>query len=107
MHRKERLFHKKAVGIGEKEPLNSEKTGIKWRQLTDRELRRIAIEQMERMLGRMLLVNIDEYNAKTNREQVINKSQGIWQDLNIFNKNIWEFQKKCVHLQRFKQQKRF
>lgn len=26
-------------------------------------------EQMERMLGRMLLVNIDEYNAKTDREQ--------------------------------------
>jgi len=26
-------------------------------------------EQVERMLGRMLLVNIDEYNAKTDREQ--------------------------------------
>ena len=26
-------------------------------------------EQVERMLGRMLLVNIDEYNAKTSREQ--------------------------------------
>ena len=26
-------------------------------------------EQVERMLGRMALVNIDEYNAKTNREQ--------------------------------------
>lgn len=49
VHRKERLFYRKAVGIGEKEPLNSEKPGIKWRQLTDRELRRIAIEQMEQV----------------------------------------------------------
>ena len=28
-----------------------------------------SAEQVERMLGRMLLVNIDEYNAKTEREQ--------------------------------------
>ena len=28
-----------------------------------------SAEQVERMLGRMLLVNIDEYNAKTQREQ--------------------------------------
>ena len=28
-----------------------------------------SAEQVERMLGRMLLVNIDEYNAKTDREQ--------------------------------------
>ena len=28
-----------------------------------------SAEQVERMLGRMLLVNIDEYNAKTGREQ--------------------------------------
>ena len=28
-----------------------------------------STEQVERMLGRMLLVNIDEYNAKTDREQ--------------------------------------
>jgi len=28
-----------------------------------------SAEQVERMLGRMLLVNIDEYNAKTPREQ--------------------------------------
>ena len=55
-HRKERIIHRKAVAIGEKEPLfsqkeplNSEETVFNWRQLTDRELRRIAIEQMEQV----------------------------------------------------------
>lgn len=48
-HKKARLFSEKAVVMRKKEPLISEKAGGKWQQLTDRELRRIAIEQMEQV----------------------------------------------------------
>ena len=58
--RKERFFHRKDVVIGGKEPLNSEKTGFKWQQLTDRELRRIAIEQMEQV-GVAWTVDVELY----------------------------------------------
>ena len=58
--RKERVFHRKDVVIGGKEPLNSEKTGFKWQQLTDRELRRIAIEQMEQV-GVAWTVDVELY----------------------------------------------
>lgn len=44
-----RLIHQKAVTISREAGLNDGENGNEWRQLTDRELRRIAIEQMEQV----------------------------------------------------------
>ena len=58
--RKEALISKKEALIAQQEPLNSGKEALIWQQLTDRELRKMAIEQMEQV-GAAWSVDVELY----------------------------------------------